>query len=87
MPPQQCLCQESRGQGYPGLCHALIPQLRPHRRHEHHKVKEAAVIGLPDEKRGETVKVFIVLKEEQPVTAEEIMIFYRERMASYKAPA
>jgi long-chain acyl-CoA synthetase len=53
---------------------------------EHPKVKEAAVIGLPDEKRGETVKAFIVLKDGQTSTPEEIIAFCRERMAAYKAP-
>jgi len=53
---------------------------------EHPKVKEAAVIGLPDEKRGETVKAFVVLKEGQNATPEEIIAFCRERMAAYKAP-
>jgi len=53
---------------------------------EHPKVKEAAVIGLPDEKRGETVKAFVVLKEGQSATAEEIIGFCRERMAAFKAP-
>lgn len=53
---------------------------------EHPKVKEAAVIGVPDEKRGETVKAFIVLKEGQTATSEEIIAFCRERMAAYKAP-
>jgi len=53
---------------------------------EHPKVKEAAVIGLPDEKRGETVKAFVVLKDGQSATAEEIIAFCRERMAAYKAP-
>ena len=53
---------------------------------EHPKVKEAAVIGLPDEKRGETVKAFVVLKDGQTAAAEEIIGFCRERMAAYKAP-
>ena len=50
------------------------------------RVKEAAVIGVPDEKRGETVKAFIVLQEGKDATAEEIMAFCRERMAAYKVP-
>jgi long-chain acyl-CoA synthetase len=53
---------------------------------EHPKVREAAVIGVPDEYRGETVKAFIVLKEGETATAEEIIEFSRERMAAYRVP-
>jgi long-chain acyl-CoA synthetase len=53
---------------------------------EHPKVQEAAVIGIPDERRGETVKAFVVLKEGQDATAEEIIAFSRELLAAYKAP-
>jgi long-chain acyl-CoA synthetase len=53
---------------------------------EHPKVREAAVIGVPHERRGETVKAFIALKEGETATAEEIMAFCRERMAAYKVP-
>jgi len=54
--------------------------------YEHLKVKEAAVIGVPDEHRGETVKAFIVLKDGESATEEEIISFCRENMAPYKAP-
>ncbi|MGD8807156.1 MAG: long-chain fatty acid--CoA ligase [Chloroflexota bacterium] len=53
---------------------------------EQPKVLEAAVIGVPDERRGETVKAFIVPKEGQQVTEEEIIAFCRERLAAYKVP-
>jgi long-chain acyl-CoA synthetase len=53
---------------------------------EHPKVKEAAVIGVPDERRGETVKAFIVLKEGETATADEIIAFCREQMAAYRTP-
>jgi long-chain acyl-CoA synthetase len=53
---------------------------------EHPKVREAAVIGVPDEYRGETVKAFVVLKEGESATEEEIIEFCREGMASYRVP-
>ena len=53
---------------------------------EHPKIKEAGVVGVPDEYRGETVKAFVVLKEGQTLTAEEVIGFCRERLAAYKVP-
>ena len=53
---------------------------------EHPKVKEAAVIGVPHERRGETIKAFIILKEAQRATPDEIIGFCRERLAAYKVP-
>lgn len=50
------------------------------------KLKEAAVIGVPDSYRGETVKAFVVLKDGEKTTPEEIIAFCRERMAAYKVP-
>jgi long-chain acyl-CoA synthetase len=52
----------------------------------HEKVAEAAVVGIADQEKGEKAKVFIVLKEGEVATAEEIMEFCRTRMAVYKAP-
>jgi long-chain acyl-CoA synthetase len=53
---------------------------------EHPKVIEAAVIGVPDERRGETVKAFVVLKEGETASEEDIISFCRERMAAYRVP-
>jgi len=53
---------------------------------EHPAVKEAAIIGVPDEHRGESVKAFVVLKEDHAATEEEIIAFCRERMAVYRVP-
>ncbi len=53
---------------------------------EHPKVMEAAVAGVPDAYRGETVKAYVILKPGETATAEEIIEFCRERMAKYKAP-
>ncbi|MCB0075953.1 MAG: long-chain fatty acid--CoA ligase [Anaerolineales bacterium] len=54
--------------------------------YEHPKVLEAAVAGIPDEYRGETVKAFVVLKEGESATAEDIMEFTAQRLAPYKRP-
>ncbi|NOZ02849.1 MAG: long-chain fatty acid--CoA ligase [Deltaproteobacteria bacterium] len=53
---------------------------------EHPKVLEGAVIGVPDERRGETVKAFVVLREGERATEDEIIQFCRENMAVYKIP-
>jgi long-chain acyl-CoA synthetase len=51
-------------------------------------VKEAAVVGMPDDYRGEAVSAFVVLKPESKgrVTAEEIIQFCKANLATYKAP-
>jgi long-chain acyl-CoA synthetase len=54
--------------------------------YEHEAVKEAAVIGVKDDYRGETVKAFIVLKEGHSVTEKELDRFCRERLAKFKVP-
>lgn len=54
--------------------------------YEHPKVQEAVVVGVPHEYRGETVKAFIVLKEGEQCTEEELDEFMRNRLAAYKVP-
>lgn len=54
--------------------------------YEHPAVKEAVVAGVPDPYRGETVKAYIVLKEGQRVTEEELDRFARKQLAAYKVP-
>jgi long-chain acyl-CoA synthetase len=50
------------------------------------KIKEAAIIGIPDAHKGEVPKGFVVLKEEESATEHEIIQYLRERLASYKIP-
>jgi fatty-acyl-CoA synthase len=54
----------------------------------HPAVKEAAVISKKDERRGETVKVVIALKDgyKGKVTEDEIIEWARQNMAAYKVP-
>jgi long-chain acyl-CoA synthetase len=54
--------------------------------YEHPAVKEAAVAGVPDPYRGETVKAFIVFKDGESATAQELEQFCRSRLAAYKVP-
>lgn len=53
---------------------------------EHPKVKEAVVVGIPDPYRGETVKAYIVLKEGESLTEEEIVDYCRGKLAKFKVP-
>ena len=50
------------------------------------KVLETAVIGVPDERWGESVTAFIVLNEGQSSSQDEIIQYCRERLAGYKIP-
>jgi long-chain acyl-CoA synthetase len=52
----------------------------------HPKVQEAAVAGVPDPYRGETVKAYIVLKMGETATADEIKEFCRLHLAPFKVP-
>ncbi|MBD3159870.1 MAG: AMP-binding protein [Candidatus Lokiarchaeota archaeon] len=53
---------------------------------EHPKVKEVAVVGVPHETRGETVKAFIILEPGEQATLDEIRKFCKDKMAAYKVP-
>jgi long-chain acyl-CoA synthetase len=54
--------------------------------YEHPKVVEACSIGIPHHHRGEAIKAFIVLKENETATAEEIITFCEKHLAKYKLP-
>jgi len=52
----------------------------------HPKILEVCTVGIPDAYRGETVKVFVVVKPGQTMTAEEVIDFCKEKLAGYKVP-
>jgi acyl-CoA synthetase (AMP-forming)/AMP-acid ligase II len=52
----------------------------------HEAVLEAAVIGVPDDYWGESVKAFVVLKEGKSATEDEIIDLCKKTIASYKKP-
>ncbi|WP_077212048.1 long-chain fatty acid--CoA ligase [Bacillus dakarensis] len=56
--------------------------------YKHPAVENACVIGVPDERRGETVKAFIVLNEKSKgtTTEEDIIEWSKQHMAAYKYP-
>jgi long-chain acyl-CoA synthetase len=54
--------------------------------YEHPKILEVAVAGVPDSYRGEVVKAFVVLRDGEEASVEEIREFAKARLAAYKVP-
>jgi len=55
--------------------------------YQHPKVKEGISVGLPDSRKGERIKVYIILKEEETATAEEFIAYFKEKLTPYKVPS
>jgi len=53
---------------------------------DHPKILEACTVGVKDEYRGETVKAFIVVKEGESLTEEDVVAYCKENLAPYKVP-
>lgn len=54
--------------------------------YQHPKIQEVCIVGVPDPYRGETVKAFVILKEEEQAPPEEIIEYCQKNMAKYKVP-
>jgi long-chain acyl-CoA synthetase len=44
-------------------------------------------VGIPDPRKGEHIKVYIVLKEGETATTEEFIDYFKERLTPYKVPS
>ncbi len=54
--------------------------------YQHPAVKEAAVVGIPDQHMGQVVKVFIVFKKGKGISEEDLRKFMKENLAKYEVP-
>jgi len=54
--------------------------------YEHPRILEAAVVGVPHESHGEEVKAVVVKRGDEPLSAEDVIAFCKERLAAYKYP-
>ena len=54
--------------------------------HRHDGVVDAAVVGVPDHRRGETVKAYVIARPDRRPSAEELRAFCLDELAPYKHP-
>ena len=54
--------------------------------YEHPKIREAAVLGVPDDEWGEEIGAAVVLHEGEELSPEEVSAYVKERIAAYKYP-
>jgi len=54
--------------------------------YQHPKIAEGVTVGIPDAYRGETIKIFVVLKPGETATDKEIIDFCKTKLAPYKVP-
>lgn len=54
--------------------------------YEHPNISEAAVIGISDKYRGESIKAVVVLKEDRQLSKSDLIHFCQQRLAAYKVP-
>ncbi len=52
----------------------------------HPKILEACCIGVPDGYRGETVKAFVVVKQGETLTEQDVIDYCKKNLAAYKVP-
>ncbi|MCP4110932.1 MAG: long-chain fatty acid--CoA ligase [Desulfobacteraceae bacterium] len=53
----------------------------------HPKIQEACAVGIPHSSRGEAAKIFVVLREGETATKEELLKYCEDKLAKYKWPA
>ena len=55
--------------------------------YDYPRIKHIAIIGIADDKWGETGKAFIVSEDGKPITKEEIYAFLKDKVSKYKYPS